>query len=153
MNIGELVMQRNNRGRVSVYVQTLPEIEEVFSAGTTRRLTSSREEENGLWMPAEDGQELMIYQVRREDKLDVALRQAPFTITHPGARLFLGTNVPNISFIRLVGVSKGIEFQVDEMFSTDGLQTCTHALGQAIASFYNALVVPVEAKVVIEEER
>lgn len=67
----------------------------------------------------------------------------------PPERGLLGTSVVNLSFLRLVGVSGGITFTVNQVYSRDGVADLCKKLEEATRHFYIQYLKPVDMRIMV----
>lgn len=73
-----------------------------------------------------------------------------YTLNDPGGELFVlehgvrGTNAVNISFLRIVGVSEGIEFEVPGVHSLSFLKETQNRVNGAVKRLYTDFLLPVD---------
>lgn len=100
-----------------------------------------------FWLPAEEG-DLLVYPLDKSPG-PLALEKGNFVIDRPGRPLIEGETV-NLSFLRLVGISKGgVRFLIKGVYDTDGLVDLVNRINIAKRRFYLAYMRPVSLTVTL----
>lgn|SRR3990167_1906546 len=147
LNDGEsviaLYLKRTEEG-LQVNVQTAVAVEEFFKhwGGAQRRNVGTV---GRLWKSNLQGGLVAWELSRLDDHTSFTLVQLGTDITR------IGEAGPNLSFLRLVGVSEpgGVTFTVDSVISRGGLEKLAHQLNLACGRFYDEYIKPAEVDITV----
>jgi hypothetical protein len=131
---------------LTITVKAHTNVEEFF-ANLEEKHTTDPRLASRTWSPV-DGDELMVYYSGNAQKFGrlVGDDGNMFTLDTIGGQLIESSNVLNLSFLRLVGISKdaGVSFSVRGVYSMDYMQNLRTRIGAAARRFYIDYVRPID---------
>ena len=137
---------RSHKHGIKLHIQTLPEVEAFFeqwSGGVQERPAHGR-----LWKPARTGDTLTVWAFGMP-LTPSSMR--PYSLLHTGAGFLTENSHPNISFLRLVGISNsdGVEFVMEALIGRGEIAQLGARLSDACNMFYSEYLQPVNIRAVV----
>ena len=135
---------RRHRDGIRLSVKTTPDVEEFFqkwSGGLTERPAHGR-----LWR-APDGRQLDLWAMGAVNIGPNTSR--PWSLLHSGLGFYTEHGYPNISFLRLVGVSAGRDLVVETLIGRGEIAMLGQRLSDACNMFYTEYIQSVNIRSVV----
>ena len=140
------IILRRHRDGIKLTIKTIPEVEEFFrrwSGGMTERPQHGR-----LWRSGDD-RPMDLWALGITNLSPNASR--PWTLLHSGLGFYTDHSYPNISFLRMVGVSgpEGRDIIIEALVGRGEIATLGQRLSDACNMFYTEYIQSVNIRAVV----
>lgn len=142
----DLLRRRQGSEGLRVKVMVADEIEEFFKRWGGGAQTGM--EFGRLWKPRNPADRLTLWTYSRPPTTGHEQRD-DFSLIHSGGPLITEDGEPNLSMLRIVGASKGVDFLYDSVMGTTEMEAVAGRMRKACERFYLEYIQSVHMRVLV----